>query len=83
MEKSKEFTRQPNEGEGNRTAARDYNQAQQRFVKSGQVDRKAHEAERDLNDETIRRELEHAEAVGRRHAAEEDPEIRRAYKKKD
>jgi hypothetical protein len=71
MDKHKEFTQQRNEGEGNRTAAREYNQAQQRFVKSGQVDQKAHEAERDLDDEKIRRELEHAEAVGRSHAAKE------------
>lgn len=72
-------TQQRNEGEGNRTAAREYNQAQQRFVKSGQVDEKAREAERDLDDEKIRRELEHAEAVGKRHIAKEDPEVKRRY----
>ena len=72
MEKEKYFTQQRNEGEGNRTAAREYNQAQQRFIKSGNVDQKAREAERD-----IRRELEHAEAIGKRHAAEEDPEVKR------
>jgi len=77
MEKSKELTQQRNEGEGNRTAAREYNQAQQRFVGSGQVDRKAHEAERDISNESIRRELEHAEAIGRRHIAEEDPQVKR------
>ncbi len=59
------FPQQPNEGEGNRTAAREYNQAQQRFVKSGKVDEK------------IRRELEHAETVGKSHAAEEDPQVTR------
>ena len=77
MEKREEFTQQRNEGEGNRTAAREYNQSQQRFIRSGQVDRKAHEAERDLSNESIRRELEHAEAVGRRHAAGEDPQVKR------
>jgi hypothetical protein len=81
MEKRKEFTQQRNEGEGNRTAAREYNQAQQRFVKSGQVDEKAREAERSLDDKAIRRELEHAEAIGKRHIAEEDPEVRRSPKK--
>jgi hypothetical protein len=81
MENRKDFTKQRNEGEGNRTAAREYNEAQQRFIKSGQVDRKAHEAERDLRDDSIRRELEQAEAIGRRHIAKEDPEIRRPYKK--
>jgi len=81
MEKRKEFTQSRNEGEGNRTAAREYNEAQRRFVKSGQVDERARDAERDLNEDTIRRELEHAEAIGKRHVAEEDPEVRRPYKK--
>jgi hypothetical protein len=81
MENRKDFTKQRNEGEGNRTAAREYNEAQQRFIKSGQVDQKAHEAERDLRDDSIRRELEQAEAIGRRHIAKEDPEVRRQYKK--
>jgi hypothetical protein len=81
MAKDKEFTSQRNEGEGNRTAAREYNQGQQRFIRSGQIDQKAREAERDLRDQDIRRELEHAETIGRRHAAEEDPEVRRPYKK--
>jgi hypothetical protein len=72
-EKRKDFAQQRNEGEGNRTAAREYNQAQQqRFVESGKLDEKAHQAERDLRDRDIRRELEHAEAVGRRHSAGED-----------
>ena len=77
MEKEKYFTQQRNEGEGNRTAAREYNQAQQRFIKSGSVDQKAREAERDMRDRDIRRELEHAEAIGKRHIAEEDPQVKR------
>ena len=81
MAKDKEFTAQRNEGEGNRTAAREYNQDQQRFVRSGQIDQKARDAERDMRDGNIRRELEKAEAIGRRHMAEEDPEVRRSYKK--
>lgn len=82
MQKSNEkLTQQHNEGEGNRTAAREYNQSQQRFVQSGKVENKARQAERDIKSEDIRRELENAEAVGRRHAAGEDPEIRRSYKK--
>jgi len=81
MEKNKEFSQEKNEGEGNRTAAREYNQAQQRFVRSGQVEQKAHEAEHDLRNRDVRHELEQAEAVGRRHAKGEDPEIKRSYKK--
>lgn len=79
-QKSKEkFSQQRNEGEGNRTAAREYNEAQQRFVKSGAVEEKAREAERDLDDKKIRRELDHAETVGKSHAAKEDPEVKRRY----
>ena len=44
-----------NEGEGNKTAARKYNEAQQRFVESGQVDGKAREAERALDRSEERR----------------------------
>jgi hypothetical protein len=62
-----------NEGEGNRTAAREYNQAQQRFVKSGEVEKKAREAERDLRNPDTRRESEAAEIVGKRHAAKKIP----------
>ena len=80
MDKIKEVAGQRNEGEGNRTSAREYNEAQQRFIRSGQVDRKAHEAERDMRDRDIRRELERAATVGRRHSHGEDPEVRRPYK---
>jgi hypothetical protein len=76
MNKDKDFTGKSNEGEGNRTAAREYNEAQQQFVHSGKVEQKAHEAERDLRNREIRRELERAEVVGKRHAAAEDPEVK-------
>ena len=65
---------QRNEGEGNKTAARQYNDAQHRFAESGQVKAKAREAEQALDSE--QRELERAEAVGKRHAAK-DPEAKR------
>ena len=68
--------RQSNQGEGNRTAAREYNEAQQRFVKSGKVEERARDAERAL-DTKERRELEEAELVGKRHIAEEDPQVKR------
>jgi hypothetical protein len=70
--------KQRNEGEGNRTAAREYNEAQHRFAESGKVDKKAREAEEALRS-SERRELENAELVGKRHAAKEDPEIKRKY----
>jgi hypothetical protein len=64
-----------NEGEGNRTAAEEYNRAQRRFVKSGKVEDKAREALEAL--EAERDEIEHAELVGKRHVAEEDPQVKR------
>ena len=79
MQKGKDFTISRNEGEGNRTAAREYNEAQRQFIRSGRVDQQAREAEKDLKNEDIRRELEHAETVGKRHAAKEDPEVKRRY----
>ncbi len=69
-------TDEPNEGEGNRTAARRYNEAQQRFVRKGEVEEKAREAERALDGDE-RGELERAEGEGKRHIAEEDPEVKR------
>ena len=65
-----------NEGEGNRTAAREYNEAQRRFVESGKVDKKAREAEHAL-DTPEKRAMERAEAVGKSHKRAEDPEITR------
>jgi len=63
-----------NEGEGNKTAAREYNQAQQRFAQSGKVEEKAREAEKAL-DGPEAQELQRAEAVGKRHKAGEDPAV--------
>ncbi len=65
---------QRNEGEGNRTAARQYNDAQQNFVRSGKVDEKAREA-RDAVEGAEGKDLRDAELVGKRHIAEEDPEV--------
>jgi len=67
---------QPNEGEGNRTAAREYNQAQQDFARSGKVQEKAKEARKAVEGVEAD-ELSGAELIGKRHAAEEDPEVKR------
>jgi hypothetical protein len=64
-----------NEGEGNKSAAREYNEAQRRFLETGEVDEKAREAEKSLDSD--KRELERAESVGRRHSRGEDPAITR------
>ena len=69
-------SRQRNEGEGNRTAARAYNDQQHKFVESGDVEEKAREAEQALEGregEALRR----AEEEGKRHSKGEDPQIKR------
>jgi hypothetical protein len=71
-----EITNARNEGEGNKTAARQYNESQRRFVESGKVEEKAREAENSLKTEE-KRELDRAEAIGKRHMVAEDPEITR------
>jgi hypothetical protein len=65
-----------NEGEGNKTAARQYNEAQRRFVQSDAVEEKAREAEKAIEGRE-KRELDKAEAIGRRHSHGEDPEVTR------
>jgi len=56
----------PLQGEGNYTAARRYDKAQEEFVKSGQVDDAARRAEPRSAEE--REELQKSEEEGRRHA---------------
>jgi hypothetical protein len=67
---------QQNEGEGNHTAARQYNQDTQNFVQSGKVDEKAKEA-RDALDGPEGKELADADAAGKSHAHGEDPQVKR------
>lgn len=45
----RETNSQANEGEGNKTAARNFNREQREFAKSGQVDKKAKEAEQAIS----------------------------------
>lgn len=53
-----------NEGEGSRSAARDYNQRTARFIDSGRVEESAKAAERAI-DSDERDELAEAERIGR------------------
>ena len=64
-----------NEGEGNKTAAREYNKAQQRFGKIGSGRWKSSRGAERALDGPERRELEEAEAIGKSHIAEEDPQV--------
>jgi hypothetical protein len=65
-----------NEGEGNHTAARQYNDAQKRFAESGKVAPAAKDAAHAV-DGPEGSELRQAEAAGERHAHGEDPEVKR------
>jgi len=75
-EKSKQpdLSSSRNEGEGNKTAGRQYNEAQRRFVESGQVEDKARAAEEALAGPE-KTELQKAEAIGKSHSAGEDPKL--------
>jgi hypothetical protein len=66
-----------NQGEGNREAARQYNEAQREFVREGKVDEQA--TDRSNMSEAERREAERAEAEGKAHAKEKDPNVVRDY----
>ena len=64
-----------NEGEGNRTAARRYNEQTHEFTQSEEVERKAREATQ-MNARE-RHEAQVAEEAGKARAKEEDPAVRR------
>jgi hypothetical protein len=66
----------PNEGEGNRTAARQNNEAQQRFVGSAKVEKKARKAQKAIDGEEGK-VLRQAELVGKRRTAEKYPQEKR------
>jgi hypothetical protein len=67
---------QQNEGEGNRTAAKTYNDAQKRFAESGKVDQAAREAEQSTKGPEGEA-LREAERIGKSHAHGEDPAVKR------
>jgi hypothetical protein len=62
-----------NEGEGNRTAAKQYNDATRKFVESGKVDKAAKDAEQAIEGDEAE-ELKRAEDEGRSHAAPHEQE---------
>jgi hypothetical protein len=67
---------QQNEGEGNHTATRQYNDAQKRFAESGKVDPAAKDAAQAV-DGPKGDELRKAEELGKRHAHGEDPRLKK------
>lgn len=71
--------KQPNEGEGNRTAAREYNKDTKAFVDKGEVDKAAREA-REAMEGGERGDLDEARKEAKARAREHDPEEVRDYK---
>ena len=69
------------QGEGNRTAARHYNQATKRFVEQDKVDPAAQAAKPGSAGE--QRDMERAEEEGKSHAKGEDPALRRDNNDRD
>lgn len=65
-----------NQGEGDYRSARSYDEHVQKTVKSGQVDKKAHEAEKAIEGKEGD-ELRHAEEMGKRHSHGEDPQLQK------
>jgi hypothetical protein len=65
----------PNQGEGNRTAARAYNRKAKAFAESGKVERQARKAKADL-DGPEGAALREAEAVGRSHSRDTATKIK-------
>lgn len=63
-----------NQGEGDYRSARAYDKHVRDTVESGQVEKKAREAEKAIEGKE-RGELEHAEAEGKRHSHGEDPQL--------
>lgn len=71
---------QRNEGEGNKTAARHYNEKTEKFAQSGKVDQKAREAAQAVDGDK-RDDLKRAEQEGKSHAKGEDPKLKTGAKR--
>ena len=76
MNRTQQPPRQQNEGEGNKTAARHYNEAATDFAKSGRVEEQAKKAKTAVEG-SEGAALKQAEREGERHAKGEDPALKR------
>jgi hypothetical protein len=71
-----DFDNLENQGEGNKTAAREYNEKAKEHADSGKVDEAAREAGKAIEGREGT-DLRRAEEVGKERIAEEDPEFRK------
>ncbi len=74
--KDQRMSSQKNEGEGNHTAAKQYNDAQKGFAQSGKVEPAAKDAAQAV-DGPEGAELRKAEEIGKSHAHGEDPQLKK------
>jgi len=65
-----------NQGEGNREAAREYNEQQHQYVKRGNVKEDAHKAKKAV-ESAEKQDLKKAEEDGKSHAKDFDPNVKR------
>ena len=63
------------EGEGSYSGSKDYNDRTKKFVDAGKVEQAARDAE--PRNEEERHAMQKAERVGKQHAKEEDPALRK------
>lgn len=75
MSKSKDL-----QGEGNYDAAKEFDEAEEKFVKSGKVEQAARDAEPKNIEE--QKEIERAEEEARKRAKDEDPQVGRSPNRK-
>jgi len=65
-----------NQGEGNREAAREYNEQQRQYVNEGHTGEDAEKAKKALESEE-KQDLKKAEEEGKSHAKDFDPNVKR------
>jgi hypothetical protein len=65
-----------NQGEGNRTAAREYNEAQKKFAESGKVDAAAKDAAKAVEGKEAE-DLKRADQAATRHSQGHPPAVKR------
>jgi len=67
------------EGEGSYSGSKDYNERTEKFVKSGKVDKAAHDAAPKSEEE--KHAMQKAERIGKQRAKGEDPAVQKKNQK--
>jgi hypothetical protein len=75
MERKHKEPKDQVEGEGSYTGSKDYNERTKKFVESGKVEQAAKEARPKSEQEA--HEMQKAERIGKQHAKDEDPALKK------